>query len=79
MSNVPKDKIYHFIAGFAIALIGGVVLSPIEGIGLAIAAGIFKECYDDYSYGKYDVIDMIATWLGGCVGFTLVALVQYWR
>ena len=76
---IPKDKQYHFIAGAVIALIGGFVLSPIEGIGLAIAAGIAKECYDDYSYGKFDIADMIATWVGGACGFAVVSLIQYWR
>ena len=79
MKNLPKDKLYHFVAGVVISLIGGFVLSPIEGIGLAIAGGIFKECYDRYDYGKYDIADMIATWIGGACGFAVVSLIQYWR
>ena len=58
---------------------GGVIIDPITGLGLSIAVGVAKECYDDYSYGKYDIKDMIATWIGGAVGFTVVSLMQYWR
>jgi hypothetical protein len=43
LPNVPFDKKLHFICGFLIALIGGLVTDPITGIGLAIAAGIVKE------------------------------------
>lgn len=77
--NIPKDKKLHFGAGLLIAILGGVIIDPITGLGLAIAAGIGKECYDDYSYGKYDIADMIATWIGGAVGFALVSLINYWR
>ena len=76
---IPKDKQYHFLSGLIIAILGGVIIDPITGIGLAIVAGIAKECYDDHSYGKYDIADMIATWIGGAVGFTVVSLIQYWR
>ena len=80
LPNVPYDKKLHFIAGFLIALIMGIITDPITGIGFAIATGIFKECYDDYQKdGSFDAYDMIATWIGGACGFALVSLVQYWR
>ena len=72
---IPRDKIYHFIAGLILFVIG-CIASPICGIGLAVLGGIAKECYDYYDYGKYDVFDMLATWVGGCVGFMLF---NYWR
>lgn len=77
--NIPKDKIYHLIAGFAVAIVMGVIIDPIAGLGLSIAAGIAKECYDDWKYDGYDIKDMIATWVGGCVGFAVLSLVNYWR
>ena len=40
---IPKDKKLHFLAGLIIALLGGVIIGPITGIGFAIAAGIVKE------------------------------------
>ena len=76
---IPKDKLYHFIAGFIICILFSIINDPITGIGGAIVAGVMKECYDQYSYGKFDVADMIATWIGGAVGFAIVSLVQYWR
>lgn len=77
---IPYDKKLHFGAGLIIAILGGVVTDPITGIGLAIAAGIAKECYDDYHKdGSFDWRDMIATWIGGAVGFALVSLINYWR
>lgn len=48
-------KKLHFIAGMLIALIMGFLIDPITGLGFAIAAGIAKECYDDYSYGVFDL------------------------
>jgi hypothetical protein len=41
--SIPYDKKLHFIAGALIAILGGVIIDPITGIGLAIAAGIVKE------------------------------------
>lgn len=79
LPNIPFDKKLHALCGFIIALICGFVINPLTGLGLAIAAGIAKECYDDYDYGKYDIADMIATWIGGAVGFALVSLINYWR
>ena len=77
--SIPYDKKLHFLAGFAIAIIMGFITDPITGIGLAIAAGVAKECYDDYKYNGYDIKDMIATWIGGSCGFALVSLISYWR
>lgn len=79
LPNIPFDKKLHFLCGFLIAVIMGFIIDPITGLGLSIAAGIGKECYDDYDYGKYDIADMIATWIGGAVGFALVSLINYWR
>ena len=78
MNNIPKDKLYHFIAGFLLCVIFTLVDDPITGIGAAICGGIAKECYDDYQYGGFDGWDMVFTWVGGCVAFTLLALIRYW-
>ena len=77
--KIEQDKILHFLAGLLIAILGGVIIDPITGIGLAIAAGIAKECYDDYHDKKIEVWDAVATAIGGCVGFTVVSIIQYWR
>lgn len=77
--SIPFDKKLHFLCGFIIALVMGFVIDPITGLGLAIVAGIGKECYDDYHDKKIEVADAVATAIGGCVGFAIVSLVQYWR
>ena len=74
------DKKLHLIAGVVIAVFFGLIADPITGLGAAIAAGIMKECYDDWHQdGAFDPKDMAATWAGGCIGFALVSLVNYWR
>ena len=77
--NIPYDKKLHFLAGFLLCIIFTLIDDPITGIGAAIAGGIMKECYDRYDYGLFDFFDMFATWIGGCVGFTLLSLINYWR
>ena len=76
--NIPTDKKLHFLAGFLLCIIFSIINDPITGIGAAIAGGIFKECYDHYTYGVFDWKDMIATWIGGCVAFVLYAMLVYW-
>ena len=77
--SIPQDKLYHFIAGFVICIFFSIVNDPYTGLGGAIAAGIFKECYDEYKQdGAFDWRDMIATWIGGACGFALVSLLKYW-
>ena len=31
--SIPYDKKLHFLAGFIIAILGGVIIDPITGIG----------------------------------------------
>ena len=77
--NIPYDKKLHFLAGLLIALLIGLIIDPITGAYLAVAAGIAKEIYDLCDYGVFDWKDMIATWIGGAVGFAVVSLINYWR
>lgn len=63
-----KDKLYHLIAGFAIAF-SVAFWRPEIGLIAAMAAGILKEVYD--KYGKKteaDPLDTIATTVGGVIG-----------
>ena len=62
------DKLYHFIAGFLISLIGG-YFNPLCGLFLGIFAGVAKEVYDYYDYGLFDKKDMLFTWLGAIIGY----------
>ena len=64
------DKLYHFIAGFLISLIGG-YFNPLCGLFLGISAGVAKEVYDYYDYGLFDKKDMLFTWLGSIVAYLI--------
>lgn len=76
--TIPRDKLYHFLAGFLLCIIFSIINDTITGIGAAIGGGIMKECYDDYRYGGFDWQDMLTTWVGGCVGFAVLSLCKYW-
>ena len=77
--NIPYDKKLHFLAGFIIAMACGFVFNTYTALLAAVCAGIAKEIYDLCDYGVFDWKDMIATWIGGCVGFMVFALINYWR
>ena len=82
-SNIPyKDKGCHFIAGFVITLIIGLIAYYIgvdypqgHGVLAGVLAGVCKEAWDLYSYGKFDFYDIIATWAGTFFGGAIVILI----
>ena len=62
---IGTDKYYHFAAGAATEVIGHKMdLTPTSA---AFAVGFAKELYDYADYGRFDVKDLLATWLGGVV------------
>ena len=71
---MTKDKLYHLIAGFAIALIFG-LFNPILGLVIAVGAGFTKDVvWDLYlKRGTFEVLDIFATVIGAIMG-TVVAL-----
>ncbi len=71
---MTKDKLYHLIAGFIIALIFG-LFNPIAGLVIAIGAGFTKDVvWDLYlKRGTFEVLDIFATVIGAIMG-TVVAL-----
>lgn len=72
---MAKDKLYHLIAGFAIALIFG-LFNPIAGLVIAISAGVAKDVvWDLYlKRGTFEVLDIFFTGVGGVIGM-VVAIV----
>lgn len=64
-----KDKLYHFIAGFIIALIFGLI-TPVLGLGMAVLAGILKDVVWDkfLKKGTFELLDILATAVGGVMG-----------
>ena len=59
-----KDKLYHFIAGFIIALIFG-LFNPIAGLIIAVGAGFTKDVVWDkfLKKGTFEVLDIFFTGL----------------
>ena len=66
-----QDKVLHALAGFIVGAVS-MYLFGVYSIALVLLAGISKEAYDYYDYGKFDVFDLIATILGGWVGIMLI-------
>ena len=74
---MPKDKVLHFIVGFAIAFFGGLAFGPGFGFGLACLAGLAKEAYDKITgKGTPEGLDWLATCGGGSVGSVVILLLQ---
>ena len=65
LNKVGIDRVLHFAFGGWIAC-----LAPSWWLALliAFAIGLFKECFDKIIVkSKFDVLDWLATFLGGCV------------
>ncbi len=70
------DKKLHFAAGLIIsALVGYILHHPGYGLAASVFAGVMKEVRDWCCYRGFDWRDMVATWLGGLVGFIAVLLI----
>jgi hypothetical protein len=74
--KIPCDKQMHFVCGFIIAA----VLTPFIGAAsvfiVAIIAAL-KEVYDYMHPDSHtaDILDWVATVLGGVVGFVIISLI----
>lgn len=70
LSNIPYDKALHALGGCILFAIGHYFVSWQAGIILATTIGAAKEIYDKVSgKGTPDVMDLVATMAGGCLGF----------
>ena len=76
--TIPRDKIYHAIAG---AVIGSgvfyVTRSAAWGIGAAAAAGIVKEVWDSFGHGDVEALDAAATCAGGIIACGILWLLGW--
>ena len=72
---MQPDKRAHFVVGFLIAAIVGLV-NPFLGFGAAALAGLAKELYDATGRGTPELMDFVYTVAGGALGASLVALLQ---
>lgn len=74
---IQQDKIKHFIAGaIASAFVYAITGSPILAFGASVALGISKEIYDSRGHGAVEVLDAVATALGGVVGTMIIRVVM---
>lgn len=74
-----KDKYLHLIAGFVIALAVG-LFNPIAGIIAPVTIGAAKEMIWDMAMrrGTFEMLDFLATVLGGMVGTaTAILAINY--
>ena len=69
--RLARDKWLHVLAGVVLAILVSVFESPAAGLGVAISAGVLKESYDWFDYGRFDFMDMFATCIGGLVVFLM--------
>lgn len=75
LTNIRKDRLYHFICGIIIAAFFCMVLKmEYWSIIPVICAGFIKEFIDQIRGGKFDWIDLLATILGGLVIVTFALL-----
>lgn len=72
---MAKDKLYHLIAGFIIALIFG-LFNPIAGLIIAVGAGFTKDVvWDLYlKRGTFEVLDIFFTGVGGVIGMVVAII-----
>ena len=75
--KIEQDKIMHFIAGIIVCFVVALIFkNPMYGLIGAVIAGIGKEVWDYYDYGKPDFMDCLATWVGGIAGYIVSVLVK---
>jgi hypothetical protein len=72
--KIPYDKKLHFIAGLLISLAVSIAINPTCGLITSMVAGVVKEVKDYLDYGGPDVMDCLATWLGGGIGYAIMML-----
>ena len=74
--TIPKDKLLHFVAGLICAtFVYLITLNITLAIGASVILGIAKEVYDSMGHGTVEILDAVATAVGGVVGVILVRVV----
>ena len=73
MKNVPLDKAFHFLAGWAIA--ATFQSMPLVAAALVAAAAIGKELWDRKGNGTPELADCLATLAGGVAALAFVAII----
>jgi uncharacterized membrane protein len=74
MVKIGRDKIKHFFAGLAIAIVAGLLFCPRIGLAIAAVVGALKESIWDWllKKGTPELLDFVATVAGGVIGYVLI-------
>jgi glycopeptide antibiotics resistance protein len=71
------DKQKHFIYGLLFCLISSFIMeSLLVGIIFVVISAIWKEYWDSRGNGKVELMDAIATILGGAIGALIYELLS---
>lgn len=74
---IPKDKLLHFVAGSICSAVVYLITRNLTfAIGASVILGIAKEVYDSRGHGTVEVLDAVATALGGVVVAVLMRVVM---
>lgn len=75
---IPLDKQDHFLGGAFIASALSQI-SPVLGFAIACTAGIAKEIWDYCHKDKHtpDLMDFVATIIGGMCGALMYVVIDY--
>ena len=75
--TIPRDKLLHFVAGFVVSFVVYVATSNATiAFSLSALLGIAKEVYDSRGHGTVEMLDAVATIVGGVVGAILARVVM---
>lgn len=64
---MPRDKVYHLVAGVLVSLVFWPFFPPIIGFFASVFAGAGKEIRDTMGYGTPEWNDFFATIAGGAL------------
>lgn len=60
MAKIPHDKLLHSFYGTCIYLVVGLV-NPTFATLVVVLVAVAKEIYDEFKYGGFDWVDIVAT------------------
>lgn len=60
MSRIPKDKLLHSFYGVLVYILMSLVDLELA-LWTVVILAVAKECYDEYKYGRFDYVDILAT------------------
>ncbi len=70
-----KDKANHAIYGVAFYLIASLMITPIFSWIAVLVTAVAKELFDHYHGKRFSYGDIMATMIGGTIGF-LISLIS---